>query len=219
MHAPPQKWVPLVPRLAPSHFYTLGSSLQLTRTSGGGTDRKRARARAMATAARRRCRRLLGLALLALMLFAAVAEGGKKGKGKKGKKGKKKGPKQHPVTNEAMPCVACRRMLGHLESSLADAFNKMDAQVMREQVRQSAGAADLRSPARPRSVSTRQNAARRGASARVCVVVSRRRPSPSADTNCATASLRACAGAMRCGGLYVGPRSGQRPRARSSIRP
>ncbi len=96
------------------------------------------------------------MALLLLVLFAAVVEGGKKGgKGKKGKKGKKgarkKAAGEHPITNDAMPCVACRRMLGHLESSLADAFNKMDAQVMREQVRPPSCPDSPPSPRRPRA--------------------------------------------------------------------
>ena len=74
------------------------------------------------------------VALLVLLVAAALvseAEGGKKSKKSKKKK-KKKGA---PITNDAMPCVACRRMLGHLESSLADEFNKMDHQIIREQKR------------------------------------------------------------------------------------
>jgi hypothetical protein len=47
----------------------------------------------------------------------------------KKKKKRKKGKARKPPANGDQRCVACRRMLGHLESSLADEFNRMDRRV------------------------------------------------------------------------------------------
>ena len=77
--------------------------------------------------------RLLCSALLFafLLLFCPAADAAKK------KKKKKKAKKAKVPTNDAQQCVACRRMLGHLESSLADTFNELD-----RKVRQQAAAAE-----------------------------------------------------------------------------
>jgi hypothetical protein len=57
-----------------------------------------------------------------LVLAASSAEAKKKKKKKKGA----------GATVDSVPCVACRRMLGHMEASLADAFNRLDAQVLEQ---------------------------------------------------------------------------------------